>query len=618
MKESLKNFVFFILFWLLFFAACRLVFILSIISKWRDHDFSSMFLSFFHGFPMDLSAAAYFGIAPLLVWIVLFLFKKNPHSSLPLQIYTITLICLVSVLAVVDFNVFREWGTKLNYRAIHVFFKSPYEVIISSGSSPVLLSLLSGLLLIVSGIFLYRKYKPKFYITTYPGLFLRIVFVLFVLTAEVIMIRGGISTSPLTISSAYYSNNQALNHAAVNTEWNLFRDYLDSRNTVDNPYQYMSKQEAKQVCDSLLNVPDSTEQVLTVKRPNIVLIILESFTADIISKLGGEKEVTPFLDSLIDKGLFFSNFYATGFRTDIGFVSLHTGFPSQPLQSILSIPAKAEKLPSISSSLYQNGYATSFYYGGESDFFNFRAFILKKDYHRLTDIRDFEKKDINAKWGAHDGVVLKRAIEDLRNEPQPFFSTVLTLSNHEPFDLPVESKFPGNDLANKFRSAAFYTDQSLKEFFAAASQEKWYNTTLFIVVADHGHRLPKNESEIYMPQRSHIPLLFFGNVLQPSFKGKVVNRVASQTDLPATVLAQLGIRHNEFYWSKNLMNPFSKEFAFNSYNNGFVWMGKEQQIGFDSNSKKVNYRGASKGSDSLLIRCGQAYLQTVYQEYLSY
>ncbi len=618
MKESLKNFVFFILFWLLFFAACRVVFILSILSKWKEQGFPAMLLSFFYGFPMDLSAAAYFGIIPLLVWMVLFLFKINPASNKPLQVYTITLICLVSVLAIVDFNIFREWGTKLNYRAVSVFFKSPYEVMISSASSPVFLSLLSGLLLIVAGVFLYKKYKPKFYITSYPALPVRIVFILLVLTVEVVMIRGGISTSPLTISSAYYSNNQALNHAAVNTEWNLFRDYLDSRNTVDNPYQFMSKQEAKQVCDSLLTVPDSTQQILTVKQPNIVFVILESFTADIISKLGGEKEVTPFLDSLIEKGLFFTNFYATGFRTDIGFVSLHTGFPSQPLQSILSIPSKAGKLPSISSALYQNGYTTSFYYGGESDFFNFRAFILKKDYHRLTDIRDFEKKDINAKWGAHDGVVLKRMIHDLRNEPRPFFSTIMTLSNHEPFDLPTESKFPGNDPANKFRSSAYYTDQSLSDFFTAASHEKWYDSTLFILVADHGHRLPKNENEIYMPQRSHIPLLFFGNVLHPSFRGKIINRVGSQTDLPATVLAQLGIKHNEFYWSKNLMNPFSNEFAFNSYNNGFVWMGKEQQIGFDCNSKKVNYRRTANKSDSLFLRCGQAYLQTVYQEYLSY
>jgi len=435
---------------------------------------------------------------------------------------------------------------------------------------------------------------------------------------EVIILRGGISNSPLTISSSYYSRNQALNHAAINTEWNLFRDFLDSRNTIDNPYQYMSEQEAKKVCDSLLLVPDSTKQILTVARPNIVLIILESFTADIISHLGGEKGVSPFLDSLIDKGLLFSNVYATGFRTDVGFVSLHTGFPSQPLQSILSTPEKAHKLSSVSSSLRQNGYHTSFYYGGESDFFNFRAFILNKDYQRLTDIRDFEKKDLNSKWGAHDGVVLNRAVKDLRNEQQPFFSTIMTLSSHEPFDVPVESKFPGNDLANKFRSAAFYTDQSLKDFFMAASEESWYENTLFIVVADHGHRLPKNDNEVYMPQRSHIPLLFFGNVLQPEFRGKILNTVGSQTDLPATLLAQLGIKHNEFYWSKNLMNPFSHQFAFSTFNNGFVWISKDQQIGFDSDSKSVNYQTYANKPVSLLVRCGQAYLQTVYEEYLSY
>lgn len=618
MKESLKIFIFFILFWVLFFAVCRVVFILSIISKWKEQGVLSILYSFFYGLPMDLSAAAYFGMIPLVIWSVLFLIKKNPFSSSLFRIYSVLLICAVSILTVVDYNIYREWGTKLNYRAIHVFFNSPYEVMISSGSSPLLLSLFSGLVLMVAGILLYKKFRPKFQQKNYPGVVTRILFVLFVLAAEMLILRGGISTSPLTVSSAYYSQNQALNHAAINTEWNLFRDFLDSRNTVDNPYEYMSEREAKKVCDSLLVVPDSTQQILTVKRPNVVLIILESFTADIVSKLGGEKNVTPFLDSLIDGGLLFSNFFATGFRTDIGFVSLHTGFPSQPLQSILAIPEKAAKLPSLSSALYQNGYHTSLYYGGESEFFNFRAFILSKDYQRLTDIRDFDKSERNSKWGAHDGVVLNRAVKDLSNESQPFFSTIMTLSTHEPFELPIASKFPGNDLPNKFRSAAFYTDQSLKDFFAAASREKWYDSTLFVVVADHGHRLPKEENEIYMPQRSHIPLLFFGNVLQPSFRGKVINRVGSQTDLPATVLAQLGIKHNEFYWSKNLMNPFSKEFAFNSYNNGFVWMGKEQQIGYDNNSKKVNYRGVLNKPDSLLIRCGQAYLQTVYQEYLSY
>jgi len=618
MKESLKSFIFFILFWLLFFAICRLVFIFSIINKIKEQDLSSIFSSFLYALPMDLSSAAYLGLVPLAIWGILFIFKKNRVPSSLFQFYMIVLICIVGFLTIIDFNIYREWGTKLNYRVFQTFFDSPYLAIVSSSSSPIFLSILIWVLLTFSAIFFYRKFKPKSTGLNFPGVVVRIVFVFAVFISEIIILRGGISTSPLTQSSVYYSNNQALNHAAINTEWNLFRDILDSRNTSVNPYRYMSEQDAKKVCDSLLFVQDSTQQILTIKKPNIVLIILESFTADIIPQLGGEKGVTPFLDSLIDKGLLFSSVFATGFRTDIGFVTIHTGFPSQPLQSILSIPEKAKKLPSISTSLYQNGYHTSLYYGGESEFFNFRAFILNKDYQRLTDIREFEKKDLNSKWGAHDAVVFNRAIQDLKKEQEPFFSTIMTLSNHEPFEVPVKSKFPGNEMADKFRSTAYYTDQCLKDFFAVASKENWYKNTLFVLVADHGHRLPKNESEVYMPQRSHIPLVYFGNVLQPSYKGKVISKTASQSDLPATLLAQLGIDHKGFYWSKNLLNPFTHEFAFSTFNNGFVWMDKQQQIGFDCNSNKVNFKAFPNLSDSLQIRLGQAYLQTVYQEYLGY
>lgn len=618
MKESLKSFVFFILFWLLFFAVCRFVFIVSIIDKIKDQKFSSILASFLYALPMDLSSAAYLGMLPLAIWGFLFIVKKNRVPSSLFQFYMMVLIAVVSLFTIIDFNIYREWGTKLNYRVIQTFLHSPYLAIVSSSSSPVFLSILIWCILTLSAIFFYKKFRPHTDSLSYPGVVVRILFVLIVFITEVIMLRGGISTSPLTQSSVYYSNNQALNHATINTEWNLFRDFLDSRNSDINPYKYMSEPEAKQICDSLLFVQDSTQQILTVNKPNIVLIILESFTADIIPQLGGEKGVTPFLDSLIDKGLLFSNIFATGFRTDIGFVAIHTGFPSQPLQSILSIPEKARKLPSVSSSLYHNGYQTSFYYGGESEFFNFRAFILNKDYQRLTDIRDFEKKNLNSKWGAHDAVVFNRAVQDLRKEQEPFFSTIMTLSNHEPFEVPVKSKFPGEELSNKFRSTAYYTDQCLKDFFAAVSKESWYKNTLFVLVADHGHRLPKNENEVYMPQRSHIPLVFFGNVLQSSFNGKVINKTASQSDLPATLLAQLGIPHKEFYWSKNLLNPYTNEFAFSNYNNGFVWMGKEQQIGYDCNSNKVNYKAFPNLSDSLQIRLGKAYLQAVYSEYLRY
>jgi len=618
MRKLFYSFVFFVAFWLLYFALCRVFFVLFFFSKWQHGSVVETLRAFLFGLPMDIATTAYIATVPLLAWAVLFLAGKIPVRSKLYRWYMIIMIVSIGLLTIVDVNTYREWGTKLNYRAFQVFFTTPSLAMASSMIPPVFFSLIAGVVLVITGLFFYFRTKPVVQIQQYPHLLKRIGMVAVVFSLYVVALRGGISTSPLSISSAYYSNNQTLNHAAVNTQWNLVRDVIDRRSAPDNPYVFMDMKEANAVCDSLLTVADSTVHFLDTSKPNVVIIILESFTADLMASLNGEKNVTPFLDSLAAKNVLFTNIYASGSRTDIGFLTIHSGFPSQAVSSLLTIPEKAKKMPSISSSFFQQGYHTSFYYGGESDFYNFRSFILSKDYQRLVDIRDFEKKDINSKWGAHDDVVLKRVLTDLQSEPQPFFSTILTLSNHEPFEIPGKAKFPGNDIADKFRSTAYYTDESLKDFFTAAAKEEWYKNTLFVIVADHGHRLPAKKHEIYMSRRSQIPLLFAGEVLKENYKGKRINILGSQGDLPATLLAQLGLDHKAYYWSKNLMNPNSRQFAFNSFDNGFLWIEKDSEVAFDNNNRKVINAKAPPASEKLMVRRGQAVLQKVYQEFLSY
>ncbi len=574
--------------------------------------------TFLFGFLMDLSTAAYLATFPLIVWALLFLRGRVPERSKVYRWYMFITIVVVGFLTVVDVSTYREWGTKLNYRAFQIFFKTPGLAVASSISSKVFASLLTSAMLVFIGISLYIRWKPVVKIHTYPHFIWRVGIVAATFILYVVALRGGISTSPLSVSSAYFSNNPSLNHAAVNTQWNLVRDIIDHQSAAGNPYIFMDMKEANFVCDSLLTTADSTEFFLDAKRPNVVLIILESFTADLLASLNGEKNVTPFLDSLAAKSLLFTNIYASGSRTDIGFLSIHSGFPSLAISSLLTIPEKAQKLPSVSSALFKHGYHTSFYYGGESDFFNFRSFILSKDYKRLVDIRAFERKAINSKWGAHDHVVLKRLLNDLRNEPQPFFSTILTLSNHEPFEIPVKAKFPGKTPVNKFRSTAYYTDQSLKDFFSAAAKEEWYKNTLFVLVADHGHRLPAEKYELYMARRSQIPLLFAGEVLKPDYRGRRMNVLGSQCDLPSTLLAQMRLNYKAFYWSKNLMNPNVRQFAFNSFDNGFLWIEKEGEVAFDNNSRKIIYSEVAPAQAKLMVRRGQAVLQKVYQEFITY
>ncbi|RZA00510.1 MAG: sulfatase, partial [Sphingobacteriaceae bacterium] len=214
---------------------------------------------------------------------------------------------------------------------------------------------------------------------------------------------------------------------------------------------------------------------------------------------------------------------------------------------------------------------------------------------------------------------LKHHIQYIKNVKQPFFTYVQTLSNHEPFDLPVPPHFPGDDLSNKFRSTAYYTDASLAEYFKEAQKYVWYTKTLFIMVADHGHRLPRNNADPFEPEKYHIPLLFFGDVIKPAYRGKRINKLGNQTDIAATLLAQLNIPNKDFKWSKNLLNPYSKEFAFYDWDNGFGYMLRDQVVSYDNSGKRVIYI-ADRTKDQALtdktLLFGKAFMQQVFTDYM--
>lgn len=618
MRKTLRDFCCYYGFWILFFFLNRWVFVLAHPAVWKEASLLEILEVFYRALPMDLSTTAYILTIPVLIWSLFFLFRKNHVGYRWLYFYTIGVMVLYAFLTIVDFNIYREWSVKLNHRALSIFISDPHIAVASSMAAPLLQSFMVGGFLIFAGWAMYRMFRFSFLVSNYPVTVLRVALVLMLFALQVVVIRGGLSTSPLTVSSVYYSNHRFLNQAALNTGWNLLTDVIENKSDSQNPFRYMSTAESDRICDSLFSLQDSGTAVLTQQRPNIVLIVLESFTADLMEVLGGDKGVTPFLNQMAGESLLFTDIYATGFRTDIGLTGILTGFPSLAVRSILSYPEKAAQLPSLSSVLYKQGYATSFYYGGESEFFNIRSFVLNAQFKRLTDVRNFDSKDRNSKWGAHDGIVMDRMLMDLRKEQTPFFSAFLSLSNHEPFEIPAVPHFKGNDLPNRFRSTAYYTDSCLGAFFQKASKEPWYANTLFVLVADHGHRLPLEQSEIYEPARSRIPLLFAGPVLKQEFKGKRIGRTGSQADLPGTLLAQLQLNRSAFYWSKNLLSEVEKPFAFATFDNGFSYFEPGQKVSFDNNSRRVLYTEYTEKQVTRSLKAGQAILQKAYDRFLSY
>jgi phosphoglycerol transferase MdoB-like AlkP superfamily enzyme len=441
-----------------------------------------------------------------------------------------------------------------------------------------------------------------------------------VLITLFLAIRGGWQLTPINQSMAYFSNNIVLNHASVNTEWNLIQDVINNKFDNENPYKYYEKYEAKKIVSALFKKPSqSTVKVLKSERPNIVLIVLESFTAELIGSLGGEQGVTPNIDNLAAEGILFEQVYAAAGRTDKGVIATISGFPSQAIRSIINQNAKHEKLPGIAQELALNSYSTSFYYGGESEFFNIKSYILSHGYKTLIDKHSFKAKDMNSKWGTYDEKVFSKQMKDMDTVKQPFFSTILTLTNHEPFELPVKSHFPGDDVENKFRSTTFYTDSCLGAYLKEAKKKPWYKNTLFVILADHSHRLPANLAE-HDPRRYRIPLLFFGNMIKPEFRGTRISKTGNQTDLAATVLNQLKIDPIRYQWSKDLLNPGTQSFSFFNWDNGFGFATENQIISFDNVGKTVILRKNPPNTkiDNELLKNGKAYMQEVFQQYLDY
>ena len=577
MLKSLLFFLRFFLFWLLFFFIDRLIFILIYHQKLATVPFNDTAATFYHAIPLDLSMTAYIAVIPLLSYIFWLLNGRKVVELKWISIYNLVLVFICSILSVVNFNIYREWGSKVNAKAISFAFSSPKEAMASSASSPLGLSISLLILLIVTGFFLERFVVSRKLSFTASPIWLRAILCLLLLAGNFLLIRGGLGGSPITQSMAYFSKDQLLNNAAVNTEWNLISSVLASKMTKTNPYLYLSKEQAADNVKDLYTVTkDTTINILKTKRPNVVLVIIESFTADLTKNLGNEDGITPHFDSLINKGVLFTKIYSPGSRTDKGLIATLAGFPTLGTGSIVKWPEKMQKIPAIAQSLFKTGYKTSFFYGGESEFDNYKAFILSHDYQKLTDKNNFEGNEMKSRWGKFDEVVFERQINDLNKEKQPFFSTLLTLTNHEPYELPGTPKFGRADNVANFKSTAYYTDSCINAFLTNAKKQAWYKNTLFVFVADHGHLLPKNSFEISTPQRYHIPLLFYGDVIKDEFKGRKFNNVGSQTDIAATLLAQLDLPTKQFVWSKNLLNPYSKPFAFFSWDNGMGFIDNQQ------------------------------------------
>lgn len=623
MFKSLSFLIRYFLFWMLFFFLNRLVFVIWYAQKVFDTGFISVLKSFFYGAHMDASMAGYICLIPFLLFFISWFSPSFTFPKRIIQYYTFTLIILTAIFTLSDINIVREWGTKFNYRAIEFFLDSTGDAIASTSSSPILISFFYLMFIIITGLLLYQQLVYKWSIIAHKSkLYFKIPSTILVLGLTFLAIRGGWGVAPMNTSKVYFSDQEIMNYAAINTNWFLMSNIIDNQKSKGNPYLYFKEDKAERITDSLfIDSPKDFPKVVNNQRPNIVLIIMESFTADVVAELDGESGVTPNFSQLIKEGLLFNHIYSASDRTDKGLVGILSGFPSQAIRSIIKENDKQERLPSISQELFKNKYQTSFFYGGDTGFSNFKSYLLSHQYQKIIDIKSFKKEEIGSEWGVYDDVTFQKQLQYLNQQKQPFFSTLLTLSNHEPFDLPKKGKFGSNTVENKFRSTSFYTDEALADYVKEAKKQPWYANTLFIIIADHGHRLPMSINEINNPERYHIPLLFFGGALKEEFKGRKIEKYGSQVDVASTLLQQINIPDTAFHFSKNLLNPANKGFAFYSWDNGFGYIDKDKSVSFDPIGNTTSFsvpENLEVGKKKKALTYAKAMMQKVYSDFLNY
>jgi phosphoglycerol transferase MdoB-like AlkP superfamily enzyme len=252
------------------------------------------------------------------------------------------------------------------------------------------------------------------------------------------------------------------------------------------------------------------------------------------------------------------------------------------------------------------GYKTSFMYGGDIDFANFRSYITGFDH--LTTEEDFDDEINISKWGVHDHFVLEKAYQECDTSRQPFFKVILTLSSHEPFDVPMEPVIQGTSQESLFLNSCYYTDRSIGDFIRKAKQQPWWKNTVVLFVADHGHRHPNNK-ELKDKERFRIPLLMVGGAVK---KDSVIHTFGSQTDIANTLLAQLDKPQPDFIFSRNLLATDASSFAVYFFNDGYGMVMPGKYIIHDNPGKQFLRQEGTTAED---LEFSKAYQQTLYSDY---
>ena len=598
LKTFLWTMLVFIIAKVVFMPACHEGHIFTIADLWQV---------ILHGLTLDISTALYILAVPFLLTMMSVWYKPR-WMGITVKVFFGIIAFALALAFIADTSLYPFWGFKLDASCLQ-YLETPTEAAASVSTGYLIARLI---VLAAIAAIIYKGFPDMPDMPDIPdktdkaglqggqSLFHRIretILYLLLIPVIIIGIRGGLDESTTNVGQVYFSQDQFLNHSAVNPVFNFLSSFeKTASNIVD--YDYYTQAECDQLMKGLYPTTSvDSDTLLTTTRPNIVIILMES---------AGEvfAQAMPRLQQLKKEGIDFADCYANSWRTDRGTVCTYSGYPSFPTSSVMKMPKKSAMMPSIASSLRQEGYQTHYLYGGDINFTNMRGYLIATGWEQLTWKADYTLTEQNtAEWGVRDGITFETLYQMItQKHASPFLYGFSTLSTHQPWDVPIHQY--DDEILNAF----YYLDQCIGDFVERLRKSPEWNNLLLIFLPDHSMDFGDCVETVQL--RNKIPMVWAGGAVK---EPRRIEATCNQTDLVATLLAQMRLPYDKFPWSRDVLSKgYRYPFAVHNYNNGFSLVDSTGYMVYDLDSRKVI---ANKSSDSpRLVRMGKAILQATTKD----
>ncbi len=609
MKIRFRYFLLTYVLFVVIFVFEKPLFMLRHLSQFKASSFSEWMSVIWNGLSLDLTAAAWLTVIPGLLLTCTIWSRKKLWRRLA-KIYFLLASLLMAGVFVADMAVYPNTGSKLTANSLGALLTQPSAVF---GDS--VWSVLGGFLAVLIFAMLFFV---VFYLCLLGSEKLErkllplnpLLFTLLFLLLEVVLlvpVLKGMGANGMDVSKAYFSANKRLNLAAVNPLYSAMATWQGkgialpeikfpiARKSGEKKEESGEKREG---ADALFDPAVNGEQakpsraILNTPKPNVLVVVLKNMPASLIGAMGGDKNVTVCLNELVPQGLLFNHIYATSTNAADGLRALLNG----------EVSASQQPSPSLVNTLRNEGYLAAYYSGLDIDGTNLRNQLKAAGFQGFVSQTDFSVADRQNSWGVHDFPVFNALLAELRNEKtqKPWIRMVQTASAQPPYTVPyhrVKDQLENNAFA--------YSDACLGHFISELKKLPQWEKTLVVVTSDCVGSYPQqNELSV---GRFHIPMLLLGGALKET---GVVDTYGSQADLAATLLAQLGLSHKAFTYSKDLLSNAAPHFAYFSTPNAYGMLSADNQLVIDQKADKtVVDEGKEKGQNEDLLKAFREYLE---------